>query len=401
MGRKETFSLQPLGLENFAEEWFRLSALDIVIPPNYNTYAIIFKLDRTEEAVIVETFKRGIEATLAQCRHMVGTVERNEYGDYSIVKKRDSTVKFVVQWLNGPEDDYPSYSDLESADFTCAALGDPEILGIEGMPKACHPDNSPVMVGFQLNFIREGLIFTIHVHHFGLDMMGTTSLVAQIADNCYSIQNGTPPPSWDEALMDRSRFFAPYVAAEELIDSMPTPERHPDWLPCSWLLFHLQPSKSAELKQLATPQDGTWISTYDALTALLWRVIARNRAKIYHPDLSEPAIFGEAINMRSRCKSFNAGVWLLFLFPFEIFANHRINHYCFRHPKGSSKISRQRFGRWVVTASTEPSHSSRSDIRSRFVSYRRIHSNDHSKRKPRDTGQDVGKGRSNSRQIKP
>jgi Transferase family len=345
------FHLHPLGFETSKEEWFRLSILDVIVPPNYNTYAIVFKLDHSDETAIVKTFKRGIEATLQQCRHLAGTIEKNKHGDYSIVKRPESTVEFVVQWLNDPEDDYPSYFELERANFTCARLGHPAILGIEGMPNARHPDDSPVVVGFQLNFIRNGLIFTVHIHHFAADMTGTTSFVQQIADNCYSIQNNTSKPSWDEALMDRSRFIAPDIALEDQIDPLPRPKRHPDWLPCSWLLFHLPPSKSAELKQLASPLDGTWISTYDASTALLWRIIARNRAQIYEPDPASPAIFGEPINMRGRCKSLRVSL----LDPV-------LTSLILRYTGNFDKISRQCFGGRAVTASGKAPYSSRSDF---------------------------------------
>lgn len=302
MGRKVTHQLQPLWFNGFKEESFRLSILDIVIPPNYNTYAIIFKSDNADETTVAETFKQAIDATLLQCRHLVGTVEKNQHGDYSIVTKPDSTVELVFHWLNGTGDDYPSYSELERQNFSSRCLGSAATLGIDGMPTARGPDDSPAIVGFQLNFIRGGFILTIHIHHFAVDMAGTTSLVRQIADNCSSIRYGTPPPSWDEAFMDRSRFIAPKIALEDQISPIPRPPRHPDWLPCSWLLFHLPPTKAAALKKLASPKDGTWISSYDALTALLWRVIARNRALVYRPVLKEPAIFGEPINMRSRCE---------------------------------------------------------------------------------------------------
>jgi hypothetical protein len=303
MHRKERFHLQPFLTESPTEEWFRLSILDLVVPANYNTYAIIFKADDSDENVIIDTFKRGILTTLQQCRHLVGTIEKNNQGDYSIVKTSRSTVEFTVQWLNDPEDNYPSYAELEKAHFTLAKLGNTATLGIEGMPDYRHPDESPPVIGFQLNLIKDGFILTVHVHHFALDMTGTTNFVQQIADNCYSVRNNMPKPSWDESLMDRSPFLAPDVALENQIDPTPRPARHPHWLPCSWLLFHLPPSKCAELKRLASPEGDTWISTYDAVIALLWRVIARNRAKIYGPDLAAPAIFAEPINMRDRCKS--------------------------------------------------------------------------------------------------
>ncbi|KAH8121206.1 acyltransferase [Trichoderma asperelloides] len=301
MGRKVTHQLQPLWFNGFKEESFRLSILDIVIPPNYNTYAIVFKSDNADEKIVAETFKQGIDATLLQCRHLVGTVEKNQDGDYSIVTKPDSTVELVFHWLNGTDDDYPSYSELERQNFSSRCLGSAATLGIDGMPTARGPDDSPAMVGFQLNFIRGGFILTIHIHHFAVDMAGTTSLVRQIADNCSSIRYRTPPPSWDEAFMDRSRFIAPKIAFEDQISPIPRPPRHPDWLPCSWLLFHLPPTEAAALKKLASPKDGAWISIYDALTAVLWRVIARNRAQVYKPVLKQPAIFGEPINMRRRC----------------------------------------------------------------------------------------------------
>lgn len=363
MRRKETFQLHPFGFESSQEERFRLSLLDVVVPPNYNTYAIVFKNDDTDERAIVETFKYGIQATLQQCRHLVGKIQENEFGDYSIVKRPESTVEFVIQWLNEAGDEYPSYTDLERAHFTLSKLGSPTTLSVEGIPEFCYPADNPVVVGFQLNFIRGGFIFTVHIHHFALDMTGTTSLVRQIADNCYAFINNTPKPAWDESLMDRSRFICPDVAPEDQLDPMPRPERHHDWLPCSWLLFHLPPSQSKLLKQLASPLDTTWISTYDAVIALLWRVVARNRAEIYSPDLASPAIFGEPINMRSRCKcskSMAGRVVLTSLFP--------------RYTTNLDEISRQRVGGRVINAPGQPSHSSRSNFRSTFDSNSIIHS---------------------------
>ncbi|KAI0899509.1 transferase family-domain-containing protein [Annulohypoxylon nitens] len=296
---KETFHLDPSNCDKSQEEWFRLSVLDLYNTQNYSTHALIFKLQDSAKAHIIETFKRGIEATLGQCRHLVGTIRENEYGDYSIVREPESTVRFDVQWL----DDYPSYTSLEKANFTGRSLGNPARLTIEGMTMACKrlPDTSPPMVAFQLNLIPGGLIFTVHQHHAALDMDGTVSLVHQIANHCYSIVKGTAPPSWNEELMDRSRFFS-NVPYEKKIDPPPMPGKSQDWFPCSWLLFHLPQSKAAELKQLCAPDrsQGAWISTYDALVAFLWRVVSKHRAQIYKQDLTQTALFFEPVNMRSR-----------------------------------------------------------------------------------------------------
>jgi len=300
----QTFWIRPQGPKNAAEESFRLSTLDLFNTQNYSTHAFFFKIPDNEKPAVAEILKHGLGNALGQCRHMAGTIRENEYGDFSIVKTSNSSVKVVAQWLDRPGDDFPSYAELEKANFTAGSLGDPARLTIKGMTMGSklYPDENPAMCAFQLNFIPGGMIFTIHKHHAALDIAGTASLVHQIGANCCSIINDTSPPDWDESLMDRSRFFSK-TAANDMIDPPPAPSRHPDWLPCSWLLFHLPPSKAAELKKLASPSDGSWISTHDALAAFLWRVMSKLRSKIYLVDPTAPALFFEAINMRERCKS--------------------------------------------------------------------------------------------------
>ncbi|KAI0441393.1 transferase family-domain-containing protein [Xylaria telfairii] len=282
-------------------ERFRLSALDLFNTQNYSTHALIFEIKESEKTRIVETIKKGVARTLGQCRHMAGTIERNEHGDYSIVTRPDSTVRFDVQWLDDVESGYPSYARIKNAHFTASSLGDPARLTIEGMTMSCrrYPDSSPSLVAFQLNIIPGGLIFTVHKHHAALDIAGTASFVKQIADNCAALWYGTSPPNWNEEWMDRSRFVVPAVGGANVVPS-PAPGSHPGRLPSSWLLFHLSRDNSAKLKMLCSPSNGGWISTYDAIGAILWRVLLKHRARFYKPDLTQPALFFEPINMRAR-----------------------------------------------------------------------------------------------------
>ncbi|KAK5659473.1 hypothetical protein OQA88_674 [Cercophora sp. LCS_1] len=303
MARKEAISVRPSNWRQLQEEQTRLSPLDFVITQHYNNYALIFKLDEDlDKSVIVDIFVRGLEATLSQCRHIAGTVGKNSHGDFSIISTADSAVPVVVQWCDGSESGFPCYSDIEKMHFVSGALGDPAKFTIPGMTMSSNasPDIKPPVAGFQLTFIPGGMILAVHIHHFAMDVTGTSALVHQLASHCYSIAHETEPPAWDKALVDRSRFIPPRPAKEALIDPPEPPQRHPDWLPCSWLLFDISPSKLGELKRLATPTDGTWISTYDAVAAFLWRVVSKNREPFYNPDLSAPALFGESVNMRSR-----------------------------------------------------------------------------------------------------
>ncbi|KAK4494427.1 hypothetical protein PRZ48_014725 [Zasmidium cellare] len=295
---KTTYHLRPFENDAIQEESFRLSALDFTVPPNYNTYAIVFKEACVSTTHVVETFKTALQQTLRQCRHLVGTIEPNEHGDYSIVQTRDTSVEFVVQHRQ----DLPSFEELQKGDFTLSSMRNHSLLGVEGMPDSKHPDERPAVIAFQLNIVPGGLIFTTHVHHWALDMTGTTNVIRQVAENCRAaVKSTVEPSSWNDSFMDRSRFLCPVVAPEELVNPSPRPPRHPDWKPCSWLLFHLPPHKAAELKSIASEGTQSRISTYDAVTALCWRIVARNRAKIYNPDLTMPAIFGQPMDMRSRC----------------------------------------------------------------------------------------------------
>ncbi|KAI0968597.1 transferase family-domain-containing protein [Xylaria arbuscula] len=298
----ETHYLHPAGELATTAETFRLSTVDHVVTQHYSIWAIFFKLADENTESITQGFREALEMTLGQCRHFVGRIEVNEFGDFSIVKKPSSTVRFDVRWLDKPGDTYPSFSELENAGFISQVLGDPALITIAGMTMASerHPRTCPDVCAFQLTFVRGGCILAVHRHHLVCDVAGLTSFVRQIAGNCRAVFAGAELPDWDETWMDRSRFITPPVPLADQVQPPDAPKRHPGWLPCSWLLFHIDQAKVAELKKLATPDDGTWISTYDAIVAFLWRIITKNRAAIYEPDLSGPAVFLVSVNMRQR-----------------------------------------------------------------------------------------------------
>lgn len=127
MPKVETHELLPFGsATDPEEERFPLATLDYLCAVLYVSYAIFFKIDDDSlKPKISEILKQGLEKTLSQTRHLCGTIERNDDGSHSFVKKRDSTVKYVVQYADGPEDtDFPTFSYLESQHFVTRSLGD-------------------------------------------------------------------------------------------------------------------------------------------------------------------------------------------------------------------------------------------------------------------------------------
>ncbi|KAE9582304.1 Acyltransferase easC [Colletotrichum fructicola] len=305
MPRVEEFQLHPSGWENDPdEERFKLSTLDYLSAMTYNNYALFFRLNDEQKSQVADILKKGLERTLSQTRHLVGTIEKDEDGHHSIVKRKSSTVKFIVQYLDLPADVFPSFSDIEKAHFLSAKLGNINILSNAPMtygekPEA-HPDNNPVVASYKANFIPGGLILNMHSHHYSNDVVGWGNFVRQLADNCYAILNNTEFPFFDARCLDRSRFMSPLVAEESRVNAPAQADRHPEHKLSQCLIFHLPKTKAAELKKAAFPGDGSWISTYDAIPALTWRVFSRIRQSLYNPDPASCPIWGEGVTMSKR-----------------------------------------------------------------------------------------------------
>lgn len=317
MGKQEIYKLHPTGWESDpADEYFKLSTLDYCVGQVYTNYALFFKLPDTQKPTVIPVLKHGLEVTLSQCRQLCGVLENHPDGGGGLCfhKKKESTVEFHVQWLDGPEDEglYPSFKELEERHFVSQALGDINTWSVPPMtygekPEA-QPESHPKGSAFKVSFIRGGAVFMMHHHHYCNDIMGWAGEMHQLADNCAAIwkaQNEGKAlllPPWDPSCLDLSRVTKPDLPEEERVDGPVTPLRHPDHKPGQWLLFHLPKSKAAELKRIASPTDGSyWISTYDAYTAYIWRVLSKHRAKLFNRDSAQKhLLWGEAVDMRRR-----------------------------------------------------------------------------------------------------
>ncbi|KAK7714069.1 hypothetical protein SLS64_004166 [Diaporthe eres] len=305
MPKQEVFHLHPYGWENDPEEErFKVTTLDYLTACTYNNYALFFKLEDADKPRAVEVLKGGLERTIAQARHYAGIIEKDSDYGHSFVKKRDSTVRLFVQYLDDPKDGYPTFQDFEKSNFSAVTMGNLKLWSVDPMtygekPEA-HPDNRPVASAFKANFIRGGLVLHIHHHHYSNDVMGWAGFVHQLAENCHAVANKSSFPQWDQKNLDLSWFCKPDPPEASKVDGPPPQSRHPAHTTGQSLLFHLPKSKGAELKKLATPEDGTWISTYDAFSAFMWRTLSRVRAPVFNTDLSSKLFWAEAIDMRRR-----------------------------------------------------------------------------------------------------
>ncbi|GES59496.1 related to Tri201-trichothecene 3-O-acetyltransferase [Aspergillus terreus] len=312
MPKEEVFHLHPYGWETDPEEErYKVSTLDYLTPCTYNNYALFFRLDDAEKRKAATVLKAGLERTLSQTRHLCGTIEKDPEGGHSFVKRKDSTVQFFVQWLDAAGPEYPSLDDIEKAHFSATTLGDLTRWSVPPMtygekPEA-HPDAHPTVAAYKANFVRGGLVFIMHHHHYANDVMGWVGLTHQLAENCRAVclHDASAFPPWDTACLDRARLTKPEVREEAKIDGPLPPRRHPAHTVAVSLLFHLPKSKAAALKRRAaqTDADGAWVSTYDAFSAFIWRTLTRLRAPVFKPDMDAPLPWFEAVDMRRRLHS--------------------------------------------------------------------------------------------------
>jgi hypothetical protein len=324
MPKVEEFQLHPLGWENDPEEErYRLSTLDYLTTITYTNTAVFFKLEEADKVLVISfclesqhvnifdskaaaTLKEGLERTFSQIRHLVGTIERDEDGHHSIVRKKNSTVLFVIKHLDTTEDNFPSFTEIANAHFLSPILGDVNVLSNSPMtcgnkPEA-HPDNSPAVSSFRANIIPGGLIFHIQTHHYSNGLSGATAFYRQLAGNCYAITHNTPYPSFDLKCLDRSIFNhlgldAPSTPTAPQTEAPPRANRNTQHKHSQLLLFHLPKSKAKLLKAAAAPPDKTRISTYSAVCALLWRVLSRLREPLYNPGLNYKPLWAEGVSI--------------------------------------------------------------------------------------------------------
>ncbi|TLD04262.1 uncharacterized protein PgNI_12098 [Pyricularia grisea] len=253
---KEIIYFQPLGRElTLIKKQFKLFTINTIPNCVYTNYAIFFRFRDKDKSRAVELLKSGLMYTFAQ----------------SIVQ--------VVIYNMDPNAGIPTLDNIEKGHFGGETLKDisiPTIIWGEG-PKA-NPNSSPTVSAYQINRYTGGLVLVVQVHYYALNTVGFKNYIIQLAANYAALANSTPFPPFDPANLDASRLTIKIPA----------------------VLLHLPKNKAAELKRLATPRGGDWVSTYNTSYAYLWRILNKVRATLYNPSRDMVLWWGEAINLQPR-----------------------------------------------------------------------------------------------------
>lgn len=189
-----------------------------------------------------------------------------------------------------------------------------------------HPAMRPLEIfSVQANFMNSGLLLVICIYHSIGDGVGQFHITEMLANQCRAIGQRKTTPSNPSSLnlklsfsppqFDRSRLFhgapKPDMATLSSYSVLPEPLRGlpawamPDGKPLASATFLIRKSALADLKALANSQKPSsttttepYISTHDAVCALIWRTVMAARLKVGTIAPSDTATFGMPIDGR-------------------------------------------------------------------------------------------------------
>ncbi|KAL8791731.1 MAG: hypothetical protein Q9195_005668 [Heterodermia aff. obscurata] len=322
-----------------------LSPADQIMTSDYVCFLMLFPLPvGSDYREVYSKLATGLSLTLSEIPLIGGYIAPVEGSDGSKVQINVDDgygVDLIYRDLTSPDSHANfkySYEELKRDHFPCSAFDPMAFMPLQlFMPKP-----EPAVMAAQLNFINGGLIMSICINHKASDGMALAAIIrawakhTKVADTATddslsaAVENITPRS------MDRSPMcnglagghvedFPEYKVADDKGATNPaqadvaaetaaaaaaaasaSPSNSPPG-PLKLTIVHFPAERLAHLKQAASPpnpSDG-WISTNDAICALLWRNISRVRTGLARQNGSplppqSPLNFTLAVEARRR-----------------------------------------------------------------------------------------------------
>lgn len=221
------------------------------------------------------------------------------------IKPLGRAPRLVVKDLRA-EPGAPTMQALEAAGFPIALLDEALFSPINVLPGKADEDRSPLLV-LQANQIEGGLLLNIVGNHQALDGTAQEQVTYLLDKACHGIPFtedevavGKLPRATIVAPLDDS--WQPAADSQYLKKQVPATSNNvaassaPPSLP-RWVNVAFSGAALAELKAVATKDVASgFVSTDDALSALIWQALARARLARLPP--STTSTLGRAVNPR-------------------------------------------------------------------------------------------------------
>lgn len=299
-----------------------LTSLERIGPKGYLRYVFLFQLSENYDLErVVDVLKAGYNTaknriSVIGCE-AVPDADSKQAGVLKLQRLQDGDMEdIIVKDLRAQGSFSETYGELKSKNFPVSAF-DAEILCRRSV-WALPGEKLPISL-VQANFIEGGLILTWCILHMVGD--GTSFYVwAKVwAEECRRAQGLEiiQPVQLPEAIFsDRERVMRPSGRNRGLLEDHPEyaiPSSTPDVALRKMLsldhrgqVFYFSAQALASLKAEASPKNATkpsdqeWISTNDALSALLWRTVMAVQWPLESLEGDPESVFNIAIDGRER-----------------------------------------------------------------------------------------------------
>jgi hypothetical protein len=281
----------------------------------YTQLVYVFPVeDEASYPRISETLSLGLQRLADGIPWIAGRVvnegaRAGSSGIYS-VKALNKRPRLVVRDLRA-ETGIPTLEELRAAGYPVAMLNEDLIAPRKTLEMAFGSPEDPAEVfALQANYITGGLLLTIATQHNVMDMTGQAEFTRLLSKACRGeaftseeLHNGNFSSAGVIKLLDDSADVQKIVsdAAPKPNPAQPPPTTPSSPPECSWIYVDFNSSHLADLKAEARKtMTGAFISTDDALTALIWR--ATTRARLPRLSPSQTVSFARAIDPRRLLK---------------------------------------------------------------------------------------------------
>jgi hypothetical protein len=280
----------------------------------YTQLVYIFSVEEESSYLgIVEALSFGLQRLADGFPWIAGQVinegaRDGSSGTYS-VKALNEQPRLVIRDLRA-ENGVPTLEELRAAGYPVAMLNEDPIAPRKTLEMAFGSPGDPADVFvLQANYITGGLLLTIATQHNVMDMTGQAEFTRLLSKACRGevftseeLQDGNFSSAGVIEMLDES------VDVHKIVRdaaAKPNPVQAPTTTPsppeCSWVYINFASSQLAELKAEATKtMTSNFISTDDALTALIWQ--ATTRARLPRLSPSQSVFFARAIDPRRHLK---------------------------------------------------------------------------------------------------
>ncbi|KPM36549.1 Trichothecene 3-O-acetyltransferase [Neonectria ditissima] len=270
--------------------------------------------DPSAYPTIISTLEKGLERLSENFPWTAGQVVNEPTPDggsgvYKI-KPLDSTPRLLVKDLRD-DPAAPTWDGLKRADFPMRMLDEAVVAPRNTLPvgPGYNPSDPEPVLLLQANYVDGGLVLTVNGQHGCMDMTGQGEVIRLLSKACSGdafteeeLTVGNFPrkgviPLLDESYTPGSELDAQIVQPPPVSDSKPSPPPPPPQ--ATWEYFSFSGASLSALKSEASKSANIstgFISTDDALSALIWQCVTRARLPRLNP--ADETKFARAVDAR-------------------------------------------------------------------------------------------------------